>query len=223
MFGLFCETNSKFIDATINSIPIPLGNEYSDYKELLNSFVIAINTNNIDQGMKCFPIKEIYFNYHFENLVDRLGTFSISSNFQSPLDEFPMNNYFYAMGIFVKIWNEFTLGNTIKSNLNYWIDEKTSKPKWKMLGDNQEERSKKINELKDKLKFISPNIEIIGYKQIIDLLPTTFNQIDKAIGISEKKLLEVELKINNEKTLYDVFIGKHLGNWQIISMQSSTS
>lgn len=82
--------NSQFITATVNAIPQPAENELTSPEHVLSVFIHAIQTNNIDEGMKCFPIREIFIHSTLETRIEFLKYFSLTSH--SPIPHLELFN-----------------------------------------------------------------------------------------------------------------------------------
>jgi len=192
----------KFIYNLIQIIPEPDKDEFSDYKMLINTFFNSLNDNNYDLGLKCFPINEEYKAMDIDTFFKRMQIYRLEADTPLPTDQ--PHNYFVIFSKYESYWQKYYL--------NLLFDSNPGLEKIEITDDNANWKTEleKVKAMKVTKKYSTPKIE--------DDIVTDPDDLDKAMNVSEKRVITLSTYIDNEKDNelnLTITIDKINGNWRI--------
>lgn len=219
MFYLFFTTHassetvmeSQFVMAAIEAIPIPAENEFTTPEAVLNAFLHAIRDHDIDGGMKCFPIREIYTHSTLDAYVEFLGMFSPLTS--TPIPQLDLFNLDFAMKDFKVIWRQL-VGFTLFYDENMNIADGIVFEKDAQLRADQLQQLHHILDLSKLRKIESQRMQTI--EKNLRLTP-----IDQELGVVEKQYIDVTLTIAQQEIPVRFVVVKIQSNWRIFHAKAS--
>lgn len=197
------EASSRFTDIAIANIPQPKGDEFSNYEDVINTFFDAINHDDFNAALTCFPIVEHYHANSVDNYFDFLGVYRFQSH--APMLDNREHDFFSIYYNYLEMWNRYRMMALLFSHPEL-VDFQVTK-------EDQDWESR-LNEIKD--MKITKQFSNIKITRIMD---KKINAIHEGMGIKVIKLLELEFKIDNE-VFSDglITVGEIEGNWRILDI-----
>ncbi len=197
------EASSRFTDIAIAKIPQPESDEFSNYEDVINTFFEAVNNDDYNAALKCFPIVEEYHANTVDNYFNTLKMYRFQSD--APMIENKEHNFFTVYYHYLEMWNRYRMMALLISHPDLTDFQVTQ---------DDEEWESRLNEIKNmKITIQFSNIKITR------IMDKKIHAIHEGMGIKEIKLLEVELKIDNE-VFSDglISVGEIEGNWRILDI-----
>lgn len=197
------ESSSRFTDIAIANIPQPERDEFSNYEDVINTFFEAINHDDFNAALECFPIVEHYHANSVDNYFEYLSLYRFQS--EAPMIENKEHNFFSIYYTYLEMWNRYRMMALLFSHPELADFQVTKEDQdW-------ESRLNEIKNMKITKQFSNIKITRIMDKKI--------QAIHEEMGIKEIKLLEVEFKIDNEVFSEGLIsVGEIGGNWRILDI-----
>ena len=101
------KTGSSLTDTIMNAIPTPGDNEFLDSEAVIRSFFDAVNANNFDDALKCFPIVAHYHAKDITNYFNTLYMYQIQND--APIPDIAEHNFFTVFSDYLEIWKQFRM------------------------------------------------------------------------------------------------------------------
>jgi len=203
------DVNSELVRAMLAAIRRPEAGEFPTEKSVVEFFFEQVRTGDIDEATKTFPIVE---QFEKVTMADRFRQIQCFNPIYTPLPGAEFHNLMLAMEGLQSSFHgaRLTLLGVDPHEPSYMGEGKLDV---------------RIKELQDSLRLSKLNdltVESVRFNEKYPRAIADENRPYKAMGVTEKCLVEIVVECGNRKVSFECFLLKIDDNWRISGMMPDT-